>query len=84
MPIAASVPASRSFQQSSSIIQRARPGGAVHANRTEHSSNTETSTNSIAQDPGASAHDVGLLANEVWSILKRKLQFEAERIGKRF
>lgn len=84
MPIAASVPASRSFTQTQSVIQRARPGGAVHANRTEHSNRTESTTNSIAQDPGASAHEVGLLANEVWSILKRKLQFEAERLGKRF
>jgi hypothetical protein len=84
MPVAASVPASRSFQKSQTIIQKAISGGAVHANATEHGSSTESSTNSTAQDPGASAHEIGLLANEVWSLLKRKLQFEADRLGKRF
>jgi hypothetical protein len=84
MPVAAATPSSRSYQQSQTVIQRAVTGGAVHANRTEHSRNTESTTNSSAQDPGASAHEIGLLANEVWSLLKRKLQFEADRLGRRY
>ncbi|HVT11707.1 MAG TPA: hypothetical protein VHE55_05535 [Fimbriimonadaceae bacterium] len=84
MPIATSIPA-RSSSQPATVIQRATHGGAVHANRTEHQNDTqEQTTNPQAQDPGAAAHEVNLLANEVWSLLKRKLLHESERLGKRY
>jgi len=84
MPIATSVPARPSQAQSQVTVQRAQ-SGAVHANRTEHSAqSSEETTNPQAQDPGAAAHEINLLANEVWGILKRKVLHEAERTGKRF
>lgn len=85
MPIATSIPARGPQTQSATVIQRATHGGAVHANRTEHQSETsERSTNPQAQDPGASAHEINVLANEVWTLLKRKLLLESERLGKRY
>ncbi|HWA81955.1 MAG TPA: hypothetical protein VG820_00875, partial [Fimbriimonadaceae bacterium] len=85
MPIAASIPGTRSSSQPAAIIQRATHGGAVHANQTEHQNDThEQTTNPQAQDPGAAAHEVNLLANEVWTLLKRKLLHESERLGKRY
>ena len=86
MPIAASVPSRQGpMKQKQPMIQRALTGGAVLANASEHSQSEHSeSTNPEAQDPGASAHEIGLLANEVWSLLKRKIKFEAELLGKRF
>lgn len=85
MPIATSIPARGPQTQSATVIQRATHGGAVHANRTEHQNGThEQTTNPQAQDPGASAHEINLLANEVWTLLKRKLLLESERLGKRY
>ena len=85
MPIAASVPARPPQASQQAIVQRAT-GGAVHANSNEHSHENESSTgeNPQAQDPGAAAHEINLLANEVWSLLKRKVLHEAERTGRRF
>ncbi|MFI5385010.1 MAG: hypothetical protein ACHQ50_02720 [Fimbriimonadales bacterium] len=84
MTIATSVPA-RPPQQTAMIQRATASGGAVHANRSDHAPDSHgDQTNSQAQDPGASAHDVNLLANEVWSLLKRKLLFESERLGKRY
>ena len=39
--------------------------------------------NLASQEKGAAANDVHLMANEVWSLLKRRLETEAERIGRR-
>lgn len=39
--------------------------------------------NLVAEEKGAAANDVHLLANEVWSLLKRRLETEAERTGRR-
>ena len=81
MPIAASVPARPPAQV---VIQKAQ-SGAVHANANEHPEQSQQqNTVTEAQDPGAAAHEVNLLANEVWGLLKRKMLLEAERIGKRY
>ena len=44
---------------------------------------SQQDTNLASQEKGAAANDVHLLANEVWSLLKRRLETEAERSGRR-
>lgn len=82
MRIAASVhapvpPASNSF------IQRS---GMDHGQVTADNSAVQETENSSARstkDPGAVAHEINMLATEVMAILKRKMRFEAERLGRR-
>ena len=68
-----------------SFIQKAtKPGGATPSNPQDQRGHQSSNTNPSALDPGAAAHEMNLLANEVYSLLKRRLLFEAERSGKRF
>jgi hypothetical protein len=82
MPIATSIKAkppaaAMSLQRNRTGASPASPAGS--SSQTEHDSDVNS-----PRDPGASAGEINLLANEVWSLLKRKLTFEAERLGKRF
>ncbi len=62
-------------------VQRATSGepSAAPAGSASH----QQSVNLASQEKGAAANDVHLLANEVWSLLKRKLETESERLGRR-
>lgn len=84
MPIAASIPA-KPPKGSSMAIQRSNTGSQVASPSTSRSGETQHQSEvNTPQDPGAMASEVNLVANEVWSILRKKLAFEAERLGKRF
>lgn len=61
-------------------IQRVASGSAS-AGRAEAKS-PQQDINLVAEEKGAAANDVHLLANEVWSLLKRRLETEAERTGR--
>lgn len=62
-------------------VQRAASGepSAAPASGGTH----QQSVNLASQEKGAAANDVHLLANEVWSLLKRRLETESERLGRR-
>lgn len=62
-------------------VQRAASGepSAAPAGGEAH----QQSVNLASQEKGSAANDVHLLANEVWSLLKRKLETESERLGRR-
>lgn len=62
-------------------IQRAASGSQSAAPSASESHQQDV--NLASQEKGAAANDVHLLANEVWSLLKRRLETEAERIGRR-
>jgi hypothetical protein len=83
MPIATSVKAKP--PAGAMAVQRARTGSDVATPSRGSSRHTEHQTDvNSPRDPGSSAGDINMLANEVWSLLKRKLTFEAERLGRRF
>jgi len=62
-------------------IQRVETGGQSAAASPSEASQKDT--NLASQEKGAAANDVHLLANEVWSLLKRRMETEAERSGRR-
>jgi len=43
----------------------------------------QADVNLSAQEKGEAANDVHLLANDVWALLKRRLETESERLGRR-
>lgn len=62
-------------------IQRVASGGSSAGGAEAKS--PQQDINLVAEEKGAAANDVHLLANEVWSLLKRRLETEAERTGRR-
>jgi len=59
-------------------VQAAPSTGAAPA----ESEGTPKAGSSPAGSQGVKDAEVGLLANEVWSILKRRLEFESQRAGR--
>jgi hypothetical protein len=59
-------------------VETVVPAQAERAPAPEAQSRAE----STQEDPEAAAHEVHLLASEVWSILKRRLEIEAHRAGR--
>ena len=83
LAMALPVPASQHDQaaEEAFAIQRVETGGQSAA--ASPSEATQKDTNLASQEKGAAANDVHLLANEVWSLLKRRMETEAERSGRR-
>jgi hypothetical protein len=82
MPIATSVQAKP--PTAAMTVQRNRVGASPASQAASRGQTEYDSDVNSPRDPGSSAGEINLLANEVWSLLKRKLTFEAERLGKRF
>jgi hypothetical protein len=82
MPIAASVAAAKPTA-SSTFVQRAQMNEGIATAPNSSIQEPEHSSSRTTKDPGQSAHEINMLANEVWTLLRRKLTFEAERMGRR-
>ena len=67
----------------SMTIQRVVTGGSAVSNTTAQSpTQTHRQTSQAASDQGQASSEVNLLANEVWSHLKRRISAEADRRGR--
>ncbi len=64
-------------------IQKASPGDVARpATAAPRASEPQKASMLASQDRGAAANEIHLLANEVWSLLKRRLAAESERRGR--
>ncbi len=81
LSMALPVPPAPPLSEGTWAIQRAASGSPSAAPSASESHQQDV--NLASQEKGAAANDVHLLANEVWSLLKRRLETEAERIGRR-
>jgi len=81
LSMALPVPPAPPLSEGTWAIQRAASGSQSAAPSASESHQQDV--NLASQEKGAAANDVHLLANEVWSLLKRRLETEAERIGRR-
>lgn len=81
LPMILPVPAPLTPTDDAWAIQRVASGGPSAA--LAGTKSVQPDVNLVSQEKGAAANDVHLLANEVWSLLKRRLETEAERLGRR-